>query len=78
VTAVRSADGTIRLGANGAGPHGLRLPSAEAAAADPSAAGVAALADVQLFDDAIASAWYREKTLPVLVRRALEQLKETA
>jgi len=78
VTAVRTADGTIRLGANGAGPHGLRLPSAEAAATDPSAAGVAALADVQLFDDAIASAWYREKTLPVLVRRALEQLKETA
>ena len=78
VSAVRTSDGTIRLGANGAGPHGLRLPSAEAAASDHAAAGIAALADVALFDDAIASAWYREKTLPVLVRRALDQLKEVA
>jgi aerobic carbon-monoxide dehydrogenase medium subunit len=78
VSAVRTSDGTIRLGANGAGPHGLRLPSAESAAGDHAAAGIAALADVALFDDAIASAWYREKTLPVLVRRALDQLKEAA
>lgn len=78
VSAVRTSDGEIRLGANGAGPHGLRLPSAEAAAGDHAAAGIAALADVALFDDAIASAWYREKTLPVLVRRALDQLKEAA
>ena len=78
VSAVRTSDGTIRLGANGAGPHGLRLPSAEAAAANHAAAGAAALADVALFDDAIASAWYREKTLPVLVRRALDQLEDAA
>ena len=29
-------------------------------------------------DDALASAWYRERTLPVLVRRALTQLQEVA
>ena len=40
--------------------------------------GQAALADVALQDDAVASAWYREQTLPVLVRRALEQLQEKA
>lgn len=77
VSAVRGADG-IRLAATGAGPHGLRLPSAEAKADDPEAAGQAALADVQLADDAVASAWYREQTLPILVRRALEQLREAA
>lgn len=77
VTAVRHADG-IRLGATGVGDHGRRLASAEAAAGDPAAAGQAALADVDLQDDAVASAWYREQTLPVLVRRALEQLQESA
>lgn len=77
VTAIRHADG-IRLGATGVGEHGLRLTSAEAAAADPAAAGEAALGDVDLRDDAVASAWYRAQTLPVLVRRALEQLQETA
>lgn len=77
VTAVRHADG-IRLGATGVGEHGLRLPSAEAAAGDPAAAGQAALSDVDLRDDAVASAWYRAQTLPVLVRRALEQLQEAA
>lgn len=78
VSAVRAADGTIRIAATGAGTHGIRLPSAEAAAADPEGAGRAALADVRLHDDALASAWYRERTLPVLVRRALEQLQEAA
>ena len=38
----------------------------------------AALADVTLSDDALASAWYRGKTLPVLVRRALTALEEAA
>jgi CO/xanthine dehydrogenase FAD-binding subunit len=33
---------------------------------------------VTFADDALASAWYREKTLPVLVRRALTKLKESA
>ena len=77
VSGARSADGTIRLAATGAGSHGVRLTSAEAAAADPDAAG-AALQDVTPHDDALASAWYRTKVLPVLVRRVLAELKESA
>jgi len=76
VSVARAADGTVRIAATGAGPRGVRLPSAEAQAGDPEAAGRAALADVTLQDDALASAWYRERTLPVLVRRALTQLVE--
>jgi aerobic carbon-monoxide dehydrogenase medium subunit len=78
VAAARTADGSIRLAASGVAGHAVRLPSAEAQAGDPEAAGRAALGDVTLADDALASAWYRERTLPVLVRRALTQLKETA
>ena len=78
VSAARASDGTIRVAATGAGAHGQRLPSAEAKAADPAAAGDAALADVTPHDDAVASAWYRSKTLPVLVRRALTQLEEAS
>jgi len=76
VSVARSGDGSLRIAATGAGPRGVRLPSAEAKADDPEAAGRAALADVTLQDDALASAWYRERTLPVLVRRALMQLGE--
>jgi CO/xanthine dehydrogenase FAD-binding subunit len=78
VSGARAADGTIRLAATGAGTHGVRLPSAEAAATDPEAAGAAALEDVTPHDDALASAWYRTKVLPVLVRRVLAELKESA
>ena len=78
VSAVRAGDGSIRLAATGVGWWGTRLPSAEATAGDPGAAGKAALADVTLHDDALASAWYRERTLPVLVRRALAELEESA
>jgi CO/xanthine dehydrogenase FAD-binding subunit len=78
VTACRLADGSVRIGSTGTGSHGLRLPSAEAKAGDPAAAAEAALADVKLHDDALASAWYREQTLPVLVRRALTELQEAA
>jgi carbon-monoxide dehydrogenase medium subunit len=78
VSAVRATDGSIRLAATGVGWWGTRLPSAEAAAGDPEAAGKVALNDVTLHDDALASAWYRERTLPVLVRRALAQLEESA
>jgi carbon-monoxide dehydrogenase medium subunit len=77
VSAVRLADGTVRIAATGAGRFGARLPSAEAAAGDPEAAGAAALKDVKLHDDALASAWYREQALPVLVRRALTRLEES-
>lgn len=79
VSGARSADGTIRLAATGVASPGARLRSAEAAAAsDPEAAGAAAVGDVTFADDALASAWYREQTLPVLVRRVLTQLEESA
>lgn len=78
VSGARAADGTIRLAATGAGWWGVRLPSAEAAADDPEAAGEAALADVDPQDDALASAWYRRKLLPVLVRNVLNELKGAA
>jgi CO/xanthine dehydrogenase FAD-binding subunit len=69
VSGTRAADGTIRLAATGAGSHGQRLPSAESGDAD------AALNDVSPHDDALASAWYRKKVLPVLVRRVLTDLE---
>jgi CO/xanthine dehydrogenase FAD-binding subunit len=78
VSAARLADGSVRLAATGAGSWGVRLISAEAAAADPEAAGRAALQDVTPHDDVLASAWYRSKVLPVLVRRALTRLQENA
>jgi aerobic carbon-monoxide dehydrogenase medium subunit len=72
VSGARAADGTLRLAATGAGSHGQRLPSAEGGDAN------AALNDVTPHDDALASAWYRTKVLPVLVRRVLDELKESA
>jgi len=78
VSAVRTKEGAVRLAATGVGWWGTRLPSAEALAGDHEAAGKAALNDVKLHDDALASAWYRERTLPVLVRRALAQLEEAS
>jgi CO/xanthine dehydrogenase FAD-binding subunit len=70
VSGARAADGTIRLAATGAGSHGQRLRSAEGGDAE------AALGDVTPHDDALASAWYRTKVLPVLVRRVLDDLQE--
>ena len=78
VTGARTADGETRLAATGVAGPGTRLRSAEAQASDPEAAGAAAIGDVTFADDALASAWYREQTLPVLVRRVLTQLQESA
>lgn len=78
VTGVRAHDGSIRLAATGLAGTGARLRAAEAAAADVDAAGAAAVSEVTLGDDALASAWYRAKTLPVLVRRVLTKLEESA
>jgi aerobic carbon-monoxide dehydrogenase medium subunit len=78
VSGAKGADGTLRLAATGTGSWGVRLPSAEAAAGDPAAAGEAALKDVTPHDDALASAWYRSRVLPVLVRRVLTDLQESA
>jgi len=72
VSGARGADGTIRLAATGAGTHGQRLRSAEGGNPD------AALEDVAPHDDALASAWYRSKVLPVLVRRVLSELEESS
>jgi CO/xanthine dehydrogenase FAD-binding subunit len=69
--------GEVRLAVSGAGPRGIRLKAAEAALAgggDAAAAAERAVDDVTPQDDALASAWYRGKTLPVLVRRALNDL----
>jgi aerobic carbon-monoxide dehydrogenase medium subunit len=78
VCAARAADGTIRIALAGVDGPAVRLPSAEAKADDPAAAAEAANADATFADDALASAWYRERTLPVLVRRALTKLQEDA
>ena len=78
VSGAKGADGILRLAATGTGSWGVRLPSAEAAAGDPAAAGEAALKDVTPHDDALASAWYRARVLPVLVRRVLTDLQESA
>jgi CO/xanthine dehydrogenase FAD-binding subunit len=75
--AARSADGQVRLAATGLAGTPIRLRAAEAAG-DPEAAGAAAAAEATFADDALASAWYRAKTLPVLVRRALATLQEQA
>ncbi len=76
VSGVTDADGTVRLGVTGAGAFGQRLPTAEAAAEDSTAAGEAALSDVSMADDAIISGWYRERLLPGLVKRVLDEMKE--
>jgi carbon-monoxide dehydrogenase medium subunit len=69
VSGARASDGTVRLAVTGAGSHGQRLTSAEGGDAD------AVLQDVNPHDDALASAWYRRKVLPVLVRRVLTDLE---
>jgi CO/xanthine dehydrogenase FAD-binding subunit len=65
VSAARGADGTVRLAATGLADH-ARLLSGDAETA---------ASEVTLGDDALASAWYRERTLPVLVRRVLTDLE---
>jgi len=78
VCVARGSDGRVRIAVAGVEGPAVRLPSAESKAEDPAAAGEAAVADVTFADDALASAWYRERTLPVLVRRALSELQEAA
>ena len=78
VTGARTADGETRLAATGAGRAGHAPPLGGGAGVDPEAAGAAAVGDVSFADDALASAWYREQTLPVLVRRVLTELEESA
>ena len=74
VAATASSSGSdLRVAVVGAGPYAVRLRSVEAGGlnGDPAAA----LDHVELQDDALASAWYRQRMLPVLVRRVLGELK---
>jgi carbon-monoxide dehydrogenase medium subunit len=76
VTAVRGTEG-VRVAASGVGPRARRLHGVESAlAGGASAADAAARAaeGLELPTDALASAWYREQMLPLLVQRALGQL----
>ena len=77
VCLAETADG-IRVGVTGAGPTGVRARTVEQALAGGASAEDAAakvLDDAAPQDDALASAWYRRKMLPLLVRRALDNLE---
>lgn len=76
VSGVTTKTGEIRLAVTGAGDTAVRLSSAEAASDNSDGAGQAALSDVTLADDAILSAWYRERLLPTLVMRVLDEMKD--
>jgi aerobic carbon-monoxide dehydrogenase medium subunit len=76
VAAAETSDG-VRVAVAGAGPHATRLVSVEQALASgssPADAAAKAGNDAAPVDDALASAWYRSKMLPVLVERALNAL----
>lgn len=67
----------LRVGLSGAGRNGLRARSVEDALAGGASAEEASqkvLDDAQTSDDALASAWYRQRLLPILVQRALDDL----
>jgi carbon-monoxide dehydrogenase medium subunit len=73
VAASVAGDGSdLRVAAGNAGPYAVRLRSVEAGGLEGGRQR--ALDGVSLVDDALASAWYRERMLPVLVDRALSQL----
>lgn len=77
VCAAETTDG-VRIGVTGAGPTGIRALAVEEAIAGGASREEAAakvLDDAEPHDDALASAWYRERMLPVLVRRALDDLQ---
>jgi carbon-monoxide dehydrogenase medium subunit len=63
--------GELRVAVSGAGQVAVRSRAVE-----QSADADRALDDVTPHDDALASAWYRSKVLPVLVRRALDDLED--
>ena len=70
--------GELRVAVSGAGPIAVRSRAVEGAVAggaDSAAAAERVLDDVSPHDDALASSWYRSRTLPVLVRRALDDLR---
>jgi CO/xanthine dehydrogenase FAD-binding subunit len=67
----------VRVAAIGAGARARRLMAVEEAfrgGGDATAAAAGAGEGIAFQDDALASAWYREKMLPILVERALNEL----
>jgi carbon-monoxide dehydrogenase medium subunit len=69
--------GRVHVAVSGAGPTAVRSAAVEQALADGATSEAAAervLDDVSPHDDALASSWYRGQVLPVLVRRALNDL----
>ena len=69
--------GGVRVAVAGAGARAARCPSVEQAIARgtaPAAAAASVLDDVEPRDDALASAWYRRRMLPLIVERALNTL----
>ena len=67
----------VRSGLSGAGPSARRARSVEDALAGGASAEEASqkvLDDADTHDDALASAWYRQRLLPILVQRALDDL----
>ncbi len=62
--------GQLRVAVSGAGPRAVRSRAVEDSG-DPDRI----LDDVSPHDDALASAWYRSKVLPVLARRAFDDLE---
>ena len=76
VTAVKGSDG-VRVAASGVGDRSHRLSGVESALAGGASAEEAsahANEGLDLPTDALASGWYREQMLPLLVQRALGQL----
>jgi CO/xanthine dehydrogenase FAD-binding subunit len=76
VTAVKGGDG-VRVAASGVGDRSQRLSGVESALAGGASAEEAskrASEGLDLPTDALASGWYREQMLPLLVQRALGQL----
>jgi CO/xanthine dehydrogenase FAD-binding subunit len=68
--AAARAEGELRIAATGAGPRAVRLRSVEASGKPEDA-----LEDADPRDDALASAWYRRRVLPVLVAKALKEIE---
>jgi aerobic carbon-monoxide dehydrogenase medium subunit len=67
--AVCRTNGDLRIGISGVGPLGMRARSVEQSGNPDDV-----LKDVEPVSDALASAEYRGKMLPLLVRRALDQV----
>lgn len=68
--AAAETDGELRIGVAGVGPTAVRARAVEGSRHPEDVLG-----DVSPVDDAVASAEYRRRILPLLVRQALEELE---